>query len=229
MAEDESDKAVAEAKSGGVHQASLRPSNYTRNALHLFSMLVALAAIGGSGGTWVLTAIAVGYCAFTWTVEFSRRKWPAFNDQMMRSLNRVSHAHELTHVTSATWYATSLAVLGTVNAVAPAIVGVAALGAGDPIAAIVGRKFGRTKTMNGRSLEGSIAFAVAAFAVTYPVLRFMVPDATSMQAAALAGAGAVVGAISEMMCRRVDDNFAIPLWSAGAAAVAALAVGLPLY
>ena len=217
------------AKTGGIHQASLRPSNYTRNALHISSMFVALAVIGGNGGTWKLTAIAVGYCLFTWVVEYSRRRWPAFNDRMMSALGRVSHAHEEHSVTSATWYATSLMILGLVNSVPPAIVGVAALGAGDPFAAIIGRKWGRTKTMNGRSLEGSIAFAVAAFAVTYPILSFLVPTATPVQAAALAGAGAVVGAISEMMCRRVDDNFAIPLWSAAAAGVAALATGLPLF
>jgi dolichol kinase len=217
------------AKTGGVHQAALRPSNYTRNALHISSMFVALAVIGGNGGTWKLTAIAVGYCLFTWTVEYSRRKWPSFNDRMMTALGRVSHAHEEHSITSATWYATSLMILGLVNSVPPAVVGVTALGAGDPIAAIVGRKWGRTKTMNGRSLEGSIAFALAAFAATFVVLRFLVPSATLIQVEVVALAGAVVGAISEMMCRRVDDNFAIPLWSAGAAAVAALATGLPLF
>jgi dolichol kinase len=75
----------------------------------------------------------------------------------------------------------------------------------------VGRRFGRTKLINGRSLEGSLTFVASAGAVALTALLIFFPELTVAQAVLLAFGGALGGAVAELLSRRVDDNFTIPI------------------
>jgi dolichol kinase len=75
----------------------------------------------------------------------------------------------------------------------------------------VGRRYGSTKLVNGRSLEGTMAYAVVAFLGSLAVLAAWhgeVPPSLGLLAAAVA---AVTGALAELFSKRVDDNFAVPV------------------
>ena len=98
--------------------------------------------------------------------------------------------------------------------------------AADPAAALVGRRFGRTRMPNGRSLEGSAAFVVAGAAVAWGTLGIWHPELDSARGLMVAGAAAVLGAVGELASGRVDDNFSIPL-AAAAGAAGALALVTP--
>jgi dolichol kinase len=211
-----------------VHVPRLRPTNYKRNAMHMTSWIVALVTIGGSQGDWRMLAVAGGIAVAGWTMETARRFSPKANDVIMAAFNPVAHPHEAHRINSATWYATALTILALFGSVPMAAVAVTALGVGDPLAAIVGRRWGKTRTMNGRSLEGSTAFFAASSVACFGVLLVMVPSLTLGQAAIMASVGSLAGAVAEMLCRRVDDNFGIPLASGGAVVLVSLALGVPL-
>jgi len=89
------------------------------------------------------------------------------------------------------------------------------LGFGDPLAAVIGRKIGRTRLGEGRTLEGSLAFVGGGFVASWAALALWHPDAGSAVWTALAAA--VGGALAELAARRMDDNLLIPMVAAGCA------------
>ena len=87
----------------------------------------------------------------------------------------------------------------------------AVLGLGDPIAGLVGRAWGKVPLMNERTLEGSLAFVTAAFLAVWGYIALCFPDIELPRAILLASVAAVSGAAIELLSRRIDDNFAIPI------------------
>lgn len=81
---------------------------------------------------------------------------------------------------------------------------------GDTAAALVGRKFGRTKFSNGKSLEGILAFvafsilvlAVCGCIFSYPALLYLTGVV-----------GIILAAVAEFYEKKlhIDDNFSIPV------------------
>jgi dolichol kinase len=138
----------------------------------------------------------------------------------MRFFRPIAHANEWRDVNSATWYATALIIMSIVVPFHAAEVGVVVLAIADPMAGIVGRRFGKRRFASGRSLEGAAAFAVtgalASFAWMAAVGTY---DSSRFFIAAVAG---IVGAAVELVVSRVDDNLAIPLGTSLAVALAAL-------
>ena len=85
---------------------------------------------------------------------------------------------------------------------------------GDAAAALIGRRFGKHKTVNGKSWEGFAAFVVAGFAAL-ALLYFLlgVPGKFYLWGFA----GVVLAAVAELFQKqlKVDDNFSIPLCVGG--------------
>jgi dolichol kinase len=73
---------------------------------------------------------------------------------------------------------------------------------GDTVAALVGRRWGRHRTIGNRSVEGSAAFLAAAIVAS--ACTPGLPLAIGLSAAPLAAA-------VEMLSTRVDDNLSVPL------------------
>lgn len=113
-----------------------------------------------------------------------------------------------------------------------ATVGVVAMTWGDGLGSVIGRKFGKHRILNGKSLEGSLAvFAATALASSVMILLYawlsaqglfagysepMIPFwAVSLMAGALA-------AVLEALCPGEYDNLVIPIVVAVAAALAGL-------
>lgn len=106
----------------------------------------------------------------------------------------------------------AIAVLLTILAVPKlaALVAIYTLAIADPLAAVVGIRFGRRRLARHRTLEGTLAFFAAAAAITATVLSW----GTDAAAGPLLGAAFGVGAIAvvcELVPLRVDDNLAIPV------------------
>jgi dolichol kinase len=96
------------------------------------------------------------------------------------------------------------------------------LGFADPAAGAIGRRFGRTRIAESRTLEGSVAFVVVGAVVSLAWLSITgVPFVRALVLGVVAG---IAGALAEIASsKRFDDNFTIPV------AVAALvAAALPL-
>jgi len=195
-----------------VHLPSLRPTNHTRNLFHASSSLLVIGLV-----EWVLITsarmIAVSACFFVmaWTLEATRRQSPRWNDFLMRIFAPLAHPHEWHRVNSGTWFITALFALALTGAVEVGVVAVAVLGFADPMAALVGRRWGRTQLLHGRTLEGSLAFVATGALAAMAVLTTWHPEIGVANAAAIALAAALSGAVAELLTRRVDDNIAIPL------------------
>jgi dolichol kinase len=144
----------------------------------------------------------------------------------MRILGPIAHPHEHRRVNSATWYCTALALLALAFDPVPSAIGLAALGVGDPLAAIVGRRFGRVKLMHGRSLEGTLSFALAATLAGTLAAKLFAPDLAWSLALLVAAAGGLAGALAELLSLHIDDNFSVPMVGAGAATVVASLLGV---
>ncbi|MBQ6598807.1 MAG: phosphatidate cytidylyltransferase, partial [Lentisphaeria bacterium] len=107
-----------------------------------------------------------------------------------------------------------LAAALLVNLLFPAWIAAGALTVmltGDIAAALIGRKFGRHKLVNGKSLEGTVSFIIVGYIALAVVLviarRPLLPDFAIGLAAVLAGG------LAELFQKqlRLDDNLSIPL------------------
>lgn len=208
--------------SADIHAPGMRPKNYARNVLHVVSASSALAILELAPSWTIAIGIAVAVAALGVTLEVTRRMSPAINAACMAVFGRTAHAHEAHRVNSATWYAVAVLLMALSEQTVPSAIALVTLGVGDPIAAVVGRRFGRTKLVSGRSLEGSLAFVASASLAAMAFVVIVHPEVAAARAMIAVAVGAIAGALAELFSRRIDDNFSIPL-AAFAAAYVALA------
>jgi dolichol kinase len=199
-----------------MSQAPPRPENLARSVLHVgaaAAALVLLVFVPRVELAWLAGAMAVG----CWGLEVSRRRYASVNGILMRRLGRFAHPHEHVSVNSGTWYATALAILAVCVPAWAAAAAIGVLGVGDPAAGTVGRRWGRTRLAQGRSLEGSLAFAVCGALAAGWALQVGWPEIPRVTAWTIATGAAVVGATTEVVVRAVDDNLSVPVMAAAAA------------
>lgn len=180
---------------------------------------IALIRLLPSRGWLVAAAAAFGLAA--WTMELMRRRSEDVNDALMRFFGPVAHAEERHKVNSSTWYITALVLLASLAPPYAAEIGVLVLAVADPAAGLLGRRFGRVRLHNGRSLEGTLAFFGVGAAASFAWLSLApLPTSTKL---ALAAVGAGAGALVELGSKRIDDNFSIPVVVSASVATLGLA------
>jgi len=192
-----------------IHVPSLRPTNYARNAFHVTNSLIGMSLL------LVLTPHQVIWAAafmmvLAWSLEISRRIFPGWNDILMALLGRLAHPHEAWRVNSATWFCTACFILASTGNPEAATVGLAVLGFGDPAAAVIGRRFGRIRLVNGRTVIGSTAFVIVG-TIAASAWLMLTWDMPVKAALGMAVYGSVFGALAELFSRRIDDNLSIPV------------------
>lgn len=194
--------------------AKARPSNLARSFFHAMSGLTAVGAIALVADRRWLISIVVPWACFAWGSEILRRRFRGANVRLMRVLGPIAHPHEWHRVNSATWFITALLILASVAPLRSAALGCVVLALGDPAAAMVGRRWGRLKIAQNRTLEGALTFAAVGTLASLAVLAVLPGAPTSHLALALTAG--VVGALTELYSGRVDDNLSIPLVTAAA-------------
>lgn len=208
-----------------VHVPRLRPTNYLRNVVHVGNGLLAALILMWVPHRPTLLMLLAPIVLWAWGSELLRRFSPGYNRLLMKGLGPIAHPHEYHRVNSASWYTLALFILAAADIPAAAAVALLTLSLGDPAAALIGRRWGRHRLANGRSLEGFAAFVLAGTLGSFAILQVGWPGVHIGLAAATAVAGATAGAIAELLSRRVDDNLTVPL-AAFAAAVGVLGVAV---
>ena len=201
--------------------APVRAANATRSVFHVASGALSLAMLRLlPGRAWIIAA-ASAFVVAGWTMEIARRRSHTVNNALMKVFAPVAHPHERHGINSSTWYVTALLLLSIFAPLRAAEIGVLVLAVADPAAGLIGRRFGRTRIRAGRSLEGTLGFFVvgALAAACWLSVVYAVPWPA---AALLAATAAAVGAVTELVSTRLDDNFTIPVATGAAAALAAL-------
>jgi dolichol kinase len=212
-------------KASSVHVPSLRPTNYRRTAVHVAAGLLAMVMLEVfSNYKLAISVVAGAWFVYAWVCEIIRKFSPAFNEKIMKLYGSVAHPHERFKINSATWYASALFLISLTQSTIWGVTAVMVLAVGDPVAAFVGRRYGRIRLLHGRSLEGTMAFFVSAAATLFAVLTLWHASELSLAKTVLISlVASALGAVAELLSLRVDDNFSIPM---SAAAGAALAMGL---
>lgn len=207
-----------------------RPTNYLRNLYHIGNALGVLILIELLVDRPGMIATSAAFAVSAWSAELLRRSSPRVNGWLMRAFGFVAHPDEHWTINSATWMTTALLMVALSAPLPSCTVSVMVLGFGDPAAAVIGRRFGRTRLRGRRTLEGALAFVAFAAAAAATALAVFHPELGAGAIAALAFGGAIPAAVAELFAgdyvvggRRLhlDDNFAIPLTAALGASVAA--------
>lgn len=108
-----------------------------------------------------------------------------------------------------------------------ALVAIYTLGIADPVAAVVGIRFGRHRITHNRSLEGSLAFFTVTVAVALSVLRWGT-DAAWMPIIETGIAVGIVATLCELLPLRIDDNLTIPIFVGFTTWATATLLAIPL-
>jgi dolichol kinase len=189
----------------------LHPANHLRSLVHVLAGVGIAALYELVLPSWVVPWAALVWCVWAWGLEGLRRWSPTVNEWCMWFFGPVARHHERYRINSATWYGTATLILSLTARGPGGVLGLLALAFGDPAAGIIGRQFGRTRLIRGRSLEGTLAFLLASLAAGLGYLRWLHPELAWGTAVALACTAAIVGAVVELTSKRIDDNLAIPV------------------
>ena len=136
-------------------------------------------------------------------VELMKWLFPTFGDFFFRIFKPLLRRHERKGaITGATYYLISAFLCILFFAKTLAIVCIFFMIFGDLAAALVGKKWGRTKLLGKKSLEGSAACFVVCTLVALVKLNPVI-----------AIIGAFVATVVELMPFPIDDNLTVPLVS----------------
>jgi dolichol kinase len=164
----------------------------------------ALAVLGVVGG------ILVG-------VDIFRFRYPALNVATLRVFGSVMRREELKSITANSFFILGLFIIVLFFSKPIVLLSAIYLAIGDPLAALVGTRYGRhyfpIKSLAKKSFEGSGANFAACSLATWCVATFIfnVPPAAAIPFALIGGA---VSAVSELIPFPINDNFTIPVLSA---------------
>lgn len=211
----------------GVAVPAVRPTNVTRSLFHVASAMLSLGLLRLLPEKWMLVGASGAIVLWAWSMEIFRRRSPKLNAGLMRFFGPVAHAHEHHQVNSSTWYVTALLLLASFAPRLSAEIALVVLGLADPVAGMIGRRFGRTRIRAGRSLEGSLAFVVTGTLAGLGAAAVFHSLAIGPMVL-LAAVGAIVGAAAEVVSTRLDDNFTIPVTVAVGVTIAGAIAGIPL-
>jgi dolichol kinase len=196
----------------------LKPTNYTRNLFHTAMGLTAVTLyhffLTQRQALWILGAIF----SLAALLEISRRFSSRWNNFLVDHIfRRVSRPSERYRVNSSTLYVLALLLITALFPKLAVEAAILLLGIGDPVASIFGQRFGKKKLFRDKSYAGTIAFFVAGFVSTTPLLLLSgVSLGYGLLSAVIIS---LVGAVTELLSSRIDDNFSIPLASAAVGAL----------
>lgn len=176
-----------------------------RRTLHVVLSMVAAGVLWALPST-AAAAVLAGGTLLALCVELARRAARPAAVWFQRTFGSMLKDNEARALTGATTLAIGFTLAAVVTPGVAALAGVLMAGIGDPVAALVGRRWGRIRFAGGKSIVGSAAFGAVAFGVGLSL-------GLGTPGSALA---AIMVTVVEAPRLPVDDNAYLPV--AGAAA-----------
>ena len=193
-----------------------RPQNLKRSAFHalwgLFAVFLAVRYLSAHE----LTLVSGAFTLIAWCLEGLKRSGVWGEALFEHLFGAITHASERDKINSATWYCSAVWVSTLLFEPLAITLSVLCLAVGDPMAGVIGRRYGRTKLLKGRSLEGTLSFVISATLASSALLSLTPHNIESAWSVALSCA--VASAFAELLSGDwLDDNLTIPLIGASAA------------
>lgn len=209
-----------------IHLPTLRPTNYARSLAHA-SIGVFLVYVVEE----VLTAqqrwlVPLCFATSFWLMEAARHYTDVGRRFLLWLFGPIAHPHERYRVNSSTWFGSALVIIGTLYAPLHCALGLAILAVADPAAGLIGRRFGKTKLVAERSLEGTLAFVVVGTVASLAVMAIWHGSLGMGHRLAIALGAALCGGVAELFSNRVDDNLTIPVSTATGSFLVATLLGV---
>ena len=163
----------------------------------------------------LVRGVAATFVTFCIGLELLRHLSPRVNAWVWRTFRAIMRDREQYGVTSATWYAASMSLVFLLCPRNITILTMLFLAVGDPVAAIVGIRFGRTRIHSRATVEGTSACALACAGLSAVSAGVLFP--TPLSGAVLVVfslAAGLIGALAEAAFPAWDDNLVMPMLSA---------------
>jgi len=191
----------------GVSTATAYALLFThQQVVHIFGTIACI--------VYVIDRVRIAY------PEVMARRAPWVNRVLVRAEEEVRESAMIPY---------AIAVLLTILSVPKpaALIAIYTLAVADPLAAIVGIRFGKRRIARNRTLEGSLAF----FGTTLAIATLVLAESTTAPGFTIAAAAftiALGAAVCELLPLRIDDNLTIPLFVGFATWIVCATYGVPL-
>lgn len=145
-------------------------------------------------------------------IDFLRHKYPALNDWMVHAFKPIMRTHEIHKIAGTTYLLSGVSVIVAFFPRPVVALTLLFLAFADPIASLVGIKFGKDKVFGHKSIQGFMAaFVVCAIATSIYLSYYNIMFDRIIIVSLLAG---LIGALAELVpIGKIDDNFTLPVLS----------------
>ena len=146
-------------------------------------------------------------------VDFIRLKIPAFNEIMTHIFGPIMRDSEANNLAGTTYLITGVALISFIFPKEIVFLTMLYLAFADPLASIVGIKYGKDKIFGHKSLQGSMAAFTVCAMITFALLNYK--GLMMNRIIIVSILGGLIGAVAEAVpIGKLDDNFSIPVVSA---------------
>lgn len=165
----------------------------------------------------VSQATAVIGLAIVWLLfvpaDFIRQKNEAVNSILVRYFRPLMREHEFKRLSGTTYLLTGVMIVVMLFPRDIVLLTMLYLALADPLASLIGIKFGKDKLFGHKSLQGTVAAFVVCALLTFFYLRAHGILLDRIMVVTLLGG--LIGCLAELIpIANIDDNFTLPLVSA---------------
>lgn len=190
-----------------------------RESIHWKRKVFHVLGCSSAGLTYALTSVTtleaimcLGLVAiFFVPADILRFFVPSLNKRVKEDLGFLMRDYELDGLSGSSWFFLAGIITIAIFPKWPAVLAIQFLAFGDPIASLVGVKWGKTKLPGGKSLEGSLALfglcTIAGLVILLPLTPLSFATALIISSVT-----ALAAAFAEWLpIKKLDDNFRMPL------------------
>jgi dolichol kinase len=173
----------------------------------------------------------LGFCAcIVYILEQVRVNYPELSSKIKLINKYIFRAEEQLKESAGVPYVMGLLLTLISFPKVVALVAIYTLAVADPLSAIIGIRFGKKKISENKSFEGSGAFFLSSFIITFLVFFWWSSYLEIMLGPLLllSFLVAICTTLFELIPLRIDDNLTIPLFTAGTTLLLCGLLGVPL-
>ena len=173
----------------------------------------------------------LGFCAcIVYILEQVRVNYPELSSKIKLINKYIFRAEEQLKESAGVPYVMGLLLTLISFPKVIALVAIYTLAVADPLSAIIGIRFGKKKISENKSFEGSGAFFLSSFIITFLVFFWWSSYLEIMLGPLLllSFLVAICTTLFELIPLRIDDNLTIPLFTAGTTLLLCGLLGVPL-